>query len=198
MSSRHADCVVKRVAKRFDLVACLVLGLGFAGCELVIPADQYTGEPQAAANAGDGVIPPGSMADAADAGAQPEATNDASIGSNDGDQATDVSSATDGTGRADQDTGVSTPDGAPPRADAARPSEGGVKSDATTGTAPRDASAKDVQGDVVLPDGATLECQLPCDDTFCCLGQVCCPSVCDTRRCVLAPSCPSKTNVACE
>lgn len=191
MSSRHADCVMARVVERFDLIVALVLGVGLARCELVIPPGQYTSEPQAKDS--DGVMTPATMVDASDAGSEPEMTDDASIESNDADRGSDVGLVTtsDAKDRPDQ-TSVSTGDGA-------KPTEGGVRSDATTGTVPRDAAAKDApSGDAPLPDGATLECHLACDGTFCCTGQVCCPSVCDTQRCVLALTCPSKTNVACQ
>jgi hypothetical protein len=168
------------VKNLFALIACLVLVVGVAGCELVIPPDQYQRASQAV---GDGDVV--TSTSAVDAGGELE------DGSADALESAGERLTTDGAGAPDGKLEASTRDGAQPTEGGARPS------DASAGATPKDAAA-DARGDAAFPEGATPECQLACDNTYCCLSQVCCPSVCDTRRCVLAPVCPSSTNVACD
>jgi hypothetical protein len=173
------------LVKHLVLAFCFAVLPALAGCELLVPPDQYRGETNSGAAGAD----PGAAEEAGTLG------GDAEFPPTDGSLSTDAfgssygSPPADGSALVDRESGLS---------DGQRTGESGARAaDASASASAKDA-AVDVKSDATFPDGATAECHLACDGTYCCLTQVCCPSACGTRRCVLAPTCPSSANVACE
>jgi hypothetical protein len=168
----------RAVAKLATMASCVFGAALLSQCELLIPRDQYASDtPPARLN---GINP------AEDGGAteedrveMPPGTEPASEGGASG------SGGGHGAGGAEAESGI--------------PDSGGIA--LGDGGSPRDASSDATRSEDdariesqppphPVPDGATEQCYLACDDTFCCLGQVCCPSVCGTNRCVLGSACP--------